>query len=452
MKIEKNKILKFLISIIISFSISLRMLLSVQNISYVFCLEAFVLFVFFINIIINVKDRFFPISFLLVSVFLGFLDLIFVVCDLRIVTDKYSIQIYEKSLLLFIVWIFFFMIAYLYKEKKNDKMTFRGTEIINNIISSININHVIVLSLIIQFFIAFKIINTVRIVGGINNAMNDFAVFKYDNQGYLITMFPLLSLISISLYEKKCKKLSFCSMIINFFLITITGRRGLAINTVVIPFLVYYNYKVKKIQNKTILLILIPIITFIMFVGEIRNQQINYGSSNSLTKTLTYVTNTIQYGQNIPDMIYKMDNGIVNFQHRKYIFNGILGMVPRAIWHDKPETDNSHITSMVIYNSDITYGKPVGAFGFAYFCYGYLGVIVSGLICGYFSCLVYKWMLKTGGTFPILIYSILIQSFLYITNPDSQTKIITLFFVFIIISFFASIKNGKIILLKGDKK
>ena len=191
MKIEKNKILKFLISIIISFSISLRMLLSVQNISYVFCLEAFVLFVFFINIIINVKDRFFPISFLLVSVFLGFLDLIFVVCDLRIVTDKYSIQIYEKSLLLFIVWIFFFMIAYLYKEKKNDKMTFRGTEIINNIISSININHVIVLSLIIQFFIAFKIIKTVRIVGGINNAMNDFAVFKYDQHYFLILSFYL---------------------------------------------------------------------------------------------------------------------------------------------------------------------------------------------------------------------------------------------------------------------
>ena len=449
MKLKKNKILKFLVSVIISFIVCCTMLVTNRNISSVFFLESLIMFTFFINIVINAEDRFFPISFLLISVFLGFLDLIFVVCDLRIVSNKYSMEIYEKSLLLFIIWIFSFVIAYMYKKNVKERFVFRGTKIVNNVINSINIDYVIVISILIQAFIAFKILNTVRAVGGISIAMNNFAVFKYNNQGYLTTLFPLLSLVSISLYEKNFKKISFLSMIINFFLISITGRRGLAINTIIVPFLVFYNYKIKKVENKTILLILIPIIIFVMFVGSVRNQQINYGSNNILTKSLTYLTNTIQYGQNVPDMVYSMDNGIVEFQHGKYLFNGILGMIPRAVWSNKPESDNSHITSMAIYGADITYGKPV-AFGFAYFCYRYLGVIVSGLICGYFSCLIYKWMLKNKTIFPVLIYSILIQSFIYLTNPDSQVKIITLFLLFIVISFITSIKNGKIVLVRGE--
>lgn len=452
MKIKKDKMTKFLISSIISLIICIIMVFFKRNISFVFFLETFILMDFFINVLINVDDRFFPISFLLLSVYIGFLDLIFVVCDIRIINNKYPMEIYEKSSLLFIIWIITFVIAYLIKYKKKEKATFHEIKIVDNIINTININYLLIIAIIIQAFIGFKTISTVHAVGGINNAMNNFAVFRYNNQGYLTTLFPLLSLVSISLYEKKLKKLSFLSMVINFILITVTGRRGVAINTVIIPFLVYYNYKVKKIENKTIFLIIIPIIIFIMIVGGIRKQQVNYGSSNSITKAITYLTNTIQYGQNIPDMIYKMDYGIVQYQHSKYLFNGILGMIPRFLWSNKPEIDNSHITSMIIYDSDITYGKPVGAFGYAYFCYGYIGVALSGMICGYFSCMIYKWMLRKKNVLPILIYSILIQSFLYITNPDSQTKIITLFLIFILVSIITSIKNGKIILWKGDKR
>ena len=451
MKISKNKIFKFLACTMFSLVLCSFMIIYIKEITFLFFLETVVLLDFFLNVLFNSSDRFSPPSFLLISVFLGFLDVLFVTCDMRLVSEKYSIDIYEKSLLLFIVWIIFFMIAYVIKKNSNKNSRIHEVKIIDNIINSVNMNYVLIVSIIIQILIGYIIINTVRAVGGIDRAMNDFSVFKYNDQGYLTTLFPLLSLVSISLYEKKYKKLSFASMAVNFFLIAITGRRGLAINTIIIPFLTYYNYKVKKIENKVIFVILIPIVAFIMIVGNIRNQQINYGSSNGLTRTLTYLTNTIQYGQNIPDMVYKMDNDIVKFQHGKYLFNGVLGMIPRALWTNKPESDNSHITSMVIYHSDITYGKPVGAFGFAYFCYGYFGVVLSGIICGLFSSIVYKWMLRKKNVLPILIYSILIQSFLYITNPDSQTKIITLFVIFIIISFVASIKNGKNVFLKGEK-
>lgn len=451
MKIEKNRIFYFFVCTILSLMIICFMKLANNNISFLFCFEAFILFEFFLNILINVNDRFNPFSFFLLTIFLGFLDIVLVVCDIRIISHKYSINIYEKSLLLFIVWILSFGVAYVIKYKKNKAKKIHIFKIMDNVINSVNLKSLIIVSLIIQIFIAYKIIYTIIQIGNITQAMNDFSVFRYNNQGYLATMFPLLSIVSIALYEKGYKKNAICSMILNFILITLTGRRGVAINTVIITFIVYYNYRVKKINNKKIFMVMVPLIAFIIFIGNMRNQQITVNSTNFFARTVSYITNTIQYGQNIPDLLYKIDSKLIDFQKDKYIFNGILGMIPRAFWDNKPEVDHSLITSKLVYYSDIDYGKPVGAFGFAYLCFGYFGVVLSGFLCGYFTCLLYKWMLQKKNLLPIIIYSVLIQSFIYITLPESQTKIITLFVIFCVISVFSSMKNGKIILINKKR-
>ena len=89
----------------------------------------------------------------------------------------------------------------------------------DNVINSVNLKSLIIVSLIIQIFIAYKIIYTIIQIGNITQAMNDFSVFRYNNQGYLATMFPLLSIVSIALYEKGYKKNAICSMILNFILL-----------------------------------------------------------------------------------------------------------------------------------------------------------------------------------------------------------------------------------------
>ena len=106
MILKKNNILKVAVSIILALFFTFYAYTCNSNITPLFFIESLVLLSFFNIIIISAADRFNPFSFFLLSVFLGVLDIIFVVIDVRIIDVKYSMHIYEKSLFLIIVWLF----------------------------------------------------------------------------------------------------------------------------------------------------------------------------------------------------------------------------------------------------------------------------------------------------------------------------------------------------------
>ena len=86
-----------------------------------------------------------------------------------------------------------------------------------------------------------------------------------------------------------------------------------------------------------------------------------------------------------------------------------------------------------MYKGRYSYGRPVGAFGFSYLCFGYVGVVASGLICGLLTAIFYFWTIKNRQTlFSVLIYAITIQFVMSITNPESQTKVIFIFAVMLV--------------------
>lgn len=444
-KKDKFNLLKKMLLMILSIIIFILFLFTeIEKISILFLIEASLLMGFFAYIVFDTKDRFNPFSFFLLSLFLGFLDIVLVVMDIRIVTVKYDMDIYEKSLLFIIVWLISFCIGYVFKVKREKKIRIREIKFLSDAINMVNMDMMLIIGVLFQFFISYKIFSTIIAVGGISTAMNDFAVFRYNNQGYLATILPLTSIVTIVLLEKKGKMTSFMSMIYNFILVTLTGRRGLAINTVIIPLLIYYNYRKKKITNKEVIIVCIPIIIFILLIGSIRNQTVKLSDNNAgILNVIARVTNTIQYGQNVPDLINKMDNGGLEFQGLRNLFNGITGLIPRSIWANKPESDHSLITSRLVYYEDITYGKPVGAFGFAYLNLGYIGIVLSGLICGKITNYFYSWVIENKSGMAILLYSILIQSVIIITNPESQLKIITLFGVITVLCIIANAKRRK---------
>lgn len=446
-QIKKNKFVLEKKIILTMFSILFFILFlftKIELVSAFFLIEASLLMGFFAYIIFDSKDRFNPFSFFLLSLFLGFLDIVLVVMDIRIVNIKYDIDIYEKSLFFIIIWLVSFCIGYIFKIKREKKIRLKKIRFLNDVINMVNMDMMLIIGVLFQFFISYKIFSTIVAVGGISTAMNNFAVFRYNNQGYLATILPLISIVTIVLLEKKRKATSIMSMIYNFVLVTLTGRRGLAINTVIIPFLIYYNYRIKKITNKEVSIVCIPIIIFILLIGSIRNQTVKLSENNtSILNIIASVTNTIQYGQNVPDLINKMDNGGLEFQGTKNLLNGITGLIPRSIWANKPESDHSLITSRLVYYDKITYGKPVGAFGFAYLNMGYIGIILSGIICGKITNCFYTWVVNNKSGMSILLYSILIQSVIIITNPESQLKIITLFGVITVLCIIANTKRRK---------
>ena len=130
-------------------------------------------------------------------------------------------------------------------------------------------------------------------------------------------------------------------------------------------------------------------------------------------------------GESLPDTIYAIDSGKVDHSYFKYFFRGIIGLIPRAVWKEKPDLiDHSTIISSDIYNVT-TYGRPIGSFGYSYYCFGIIGTIITGLVSGMLTKRFYHWMLNNKDYIHIFIYSVLVINMINIVKPESQLTIIS---------------------------
>lgn len=434
MKVQKKSILSIFFSIFFSIII---FIISYMNNSLIMSLEISILFLYFFNIITIYKDRFNPFAFVMISFLLGILDVILVASNIRIINSLHTIDIYEKALFIIILWLICFSIPLLINYSKQKTLN-KKKNIINYVLENTNIKTVLIIFTIIYFYVIYKVIKTIMIIG-IDAAMINSAVFRYDNQGYLATLISISSIVPICLLELNKNKLAYLSGIIMFIILLLTGRRGLIISSLIFPFIIYYNYRRKKITNKKLILIGIFCLILIFLIGSLRGQQEYNTSSNKYFSFLTNLTISTQLGENLPDTIYAIDSERVQYSKFKYLGNGLIGIIPRKIWKNKPELiDHSMIISSEIYNIS-EYGRPVGTYGFSYFCFGIPGVIISAFITGFLTKKFYYWMLKQQNCISIFLYSILINYVINIIKPESVMNIITVFIIILIAAFIGEI-------------
>ena len=102
-------------------------------------------------------------SFFLLSLFLGFVDIVFAVLRVRAVGRLYDIGVYEKSLFLMILWLAFFCLTYeLWMKLKSSKgHKKKETKSFLSSIKKVNINSVLVVGLVAQIFVFYKVITTI---------------------------------------------------------------------------------------------------------------------------------------------------------------------------------------------------------------------------------------------------------------------------------------------------
>ncbi len=368
MKILKKNLIYIVVALFLSSILFLWSLTNV-NTSFIFSTEIFIISFCFICIFFIYNDRFNVFTFLLIGSLLGMLDLIFVALKIRSVQNYYSIHIYEKALFMVILWLLIFAISY--KICSNKGLGIKFTNTINKIFNYTNIKMLIIIVGAIYLFVIYKILITIIQIGDISLAMENSNVFRYNNQGYLATLISLTAILPICFLEINKNRMAYISLGIMLVILFLTGRRGLIINSLIIPILVYYNYRKKAITNKQLMLIGIPAIVIILALGGARGQEAKTSNSGNLVETLTNLTVSSQMGENLPDLIYAIDNNIVEKQYFKYLNRGFIGLIPRAVWKDKPELiDHSMIVAELVYNNS-TYGRPVGSFGFAYLCFGF---------------------------------------------------------------------------------
>lgn len=441
---KKSKLLKYLMLLVVPMLVTLITIIISDNI--VLSLEVFFLMTYFIMVVYFTKDLFSPFLFFFVNIFLGVMDIYFVSLKFRNVLDYHSIQIYEKSLFLIIIWLSFFVIGYKLTPKRLSKYKYKDKILSKKVDNRMNI-FLILCSGVILCFTAFKVFMTIKATGKISM---DIAFF--DGQKFLIALYPLCGYIPICFLAKGKKIKAIISDILIFVVIALSGRRYIAIITTIFPFLIYYNYKIKKINVKNLLLLAIPVIIFVIMVGHVRLQKSHqvYSENPFLNVAIT-MGKYIQYGQNLPDLVYAIDTKKIDYQGCKYAFRGVIGLIPRSLWENKPEVDYSYITSELVYGHKKGYGEPVGQFGWAYLCFGHIGVIVSGFITGIISSLFYTWMRKNNDAFSIGTYALLIMQVINIFTPESQMKIILFIIYILFIKILSLIKiDGVSRLLKED--
>lgn len=389
--------------------------------SSLICLLASANMAFFLFIVVVEKDYMAPPFFLFLNIFLGVLDIILVATGGREVASKYDSEIYAETLLISFAWLFCFYVGYKLANPKLDKVR-QGGDSVDFLFTPL----VVFLLLLFAYSLISAIRNSMSLGGLIEGMLGGGAAFE--DQGYLMTMLSLCGMLPVIALSKEKIGLGLLCAIVIFAGIALTGRRSLAIFTAIVPVVIFWHYRVRPIQTRHILTLGFLILIFVLSIGAIRTSVEANATNDS---GLAVLTKYIGYGRNTPDLVNAIESGSIQFQGFKYSFRGIEYFIPRSVWPDKPLVHSSDITSNILYfQGDV--GRPTGPFGWAYFCFGPVGVClcaaITGAVCKYFYC----YCTTKRDVFSLSLYALLIMSMLDIFTPEAQMKII-LFGIFTLI-------------------
>lgn len=383
-----------------------------------------------------------PAMFLCTYTLLGTLDIVFAATGVESVSTTHAEETYTKSLALVAIWLVSFLISYWLCGRSGlhgaDSSRSRLTRS-----SGADIDYaygfIIAVVLVVVFLSVFQALKASMRLGGIVQGML-YGGAAFEDQGYLMQLLALAGIAPIALLHIGKNKTAVFTAAVIFLSIALTGRRSLTLIAVAIPFLIYYNYRVKKISGFQIAVAGLGAVLFILLIGSIRTaSEANRTQAGSLLEAFASLTSYVGYGRNLPDLIASMDSGLIPFQGSAYLLRGIQYFIPRAIWPEKPLVHSSDIVSSILYfEGDV--GRPVGPYGWSYFCFGFAGVAVAGVISGYLAKRMYLWMLRDKSVFRLMFYSSSIFSILEVVTPESQMKII---FCAAVIWMFAFLSRRK---------
>ncbi|MDN4523949.1 O-antigen polymerase [Fictibacillus fluitans] len=381
--------------------------------------------VFFCSILMYSKNFFNPFIFFFIFSFLGFIDVTLVAAGVRNSLTLVPDYVYTKTLLIMLIWFLTFSVGYGFVFKISLKKEFSNKA---NSIQGADINPQIIF-LMCGFIFAYSITSTLKTsikLGGLIQGMSGGGG-AFADQGYLLALLGFAGCLPVmTLYRgKKFQAILYALMV--FIGIIMTGRRSMAILTAFIPFLIYWNAKVKRIKLSQIAIIAIPLLFIILFIGAIRTaENPNFSQTNTdnfYLSQLSILARYNGYGDNIPALVYKLDSGELNFQGYKYAVTGLEYFIPRSLWPNKPKVHSAEIVSNNVFFIGDT-GRPTGPYGWAYFNLGFLGVILSGLFTGIIAGNFYRIVQRKKSVILLCMYGLLILPVLEVFQPESQMKIV----------------------------
>lgn len=345
---------------------------------------------------------------------------------------NYAIQ---YSILIFIFWYLSFYMGFLKKESKFIAYT------INMKFPRINSPSLISIGLMLFSLIGFLL--TINEFGGLANMIGGMidTTRTYAGLGYFRNIVSLGGIASLLMLYAGKRKASLLFLITTCVMLSFFGGRTAIFIGVIVPYLMVYNYKVKKIRVAILGTFGLAAFMFVLLWEQLRTiNRIDF-SSLPLNSILTSVAEKTRMADILPSLIGKILNGSIDYELGKPFLNILYAPIPRGIWEGKPEIiEETVLIGSLLIGSGNYYGLPAGPYGWAFLNFGWFGVIILGFLTGIVVKSFYKNVVidsseSQSSFLKLIIYSLIIVSLFDVFSTSAQIQILWTVLVFIAIFF-----------------
>ncbi|AUM13750.1 O-antigen polymerase [Ketobacter alkanivorans] len=298
--------------------------------------------------------------------------------------------------LITVVWLLSFIPGYLIKSE-TAQMCFP-------IFPSINRNYsvypIIIASVLLTSISLFMISKAVISAGGFIQAMIEirikgtlFGDFKFLKaipllSNYLSAITLLLILLHKTNLDRKLLALALIIFPLNILLTLVTGDRSGVVFPMVILF---FGLSLRLTNRKRIFSFIVAGIFFVSLpLGLHAARNLATGQSETdLTQKYSSLARSLTKGLNLNNfdfmlLVYRDWATQGNMRYGEDFVNGTLGVIPRAIWKEKPTYIHPGHWFQEHYRPESEGGWPIAAHGQWYLNYHFFGVILGGFLSGIF--------------------------------------------------------------------
>ncbi|MFD1385938.1 O-antigen polymerase [Oceanobacillus oncorhynchi subsp. oncorhynchi] len=359
-----------------------------------------------------------------------------------ILSSNYHDKAFFWSIIVILIWFVFLYLGYFYSVKitsqksKLDKVS--------------KVNNKLVISLILILIGLGSYLYIVFLKGGIDEIIDGLSnrTEAYSGLNYFVKLIALISIGSIMMLSIGYKKTSMVLILLSFLMLSSFGGRAGAFFGSIFPYIIYYNYKVKKIRLIQLIPLGLIMIIFATALGNYRLYQKFSFEMTGIKDIFLNIANGTQGGETLPSLIGSLMNRTIDYEYGSTIINILFAPIPRTLWRDKPPIDESGIVGRLLMGAE-GWGLPPGPYGIAFLNFGFIGVLVVSFITGFIVYYMYsKLVLNNKNDIFLIFYAMTIPSIFNIVSTSAQINLLWYVGVFIFIKLLDIILT----MVKKDKR
>jgi oligosaccharide repeat unit polymerase len=197
----------------------------------------------------------------------------------------------------------------------------------------------------------------------------------------IVSFTPLVIIILMMRYFNFKKKKELFLVLILIIIVVFSGIRGPILSPLFLSLIIYFIYKKKNVNLLKLFFISFIFLLIAIYLGNLREGNLSF---INYVKSIPY---KIFFGNNFSDLrdfawILAYWDGV--FIHGKSYLAALLSFIPRDLVPFREEWAISIYTNRLVgFDSSLHAGLRPGPFGESYLNFGFLGVIIVGIIVGF---------------------------------------------------------------------